>query len=274
MTTYHLKVLGVGMGRTGTTSFANAIEVLGIGKLYKHFDAQDRGDFAVLYDCLMKKDLDTIHNVILKDFAGFVEWPLLPLWKEILAANPDSKVILTVRDDAEGWYKSCHETIFSIGKMFAIGMLGYTPLLFSPQAKYSRITFAMAFGGLLGFTDKENCIKKYLEHIEEVKRIVPEHQLLVFNVKEGWEPLCKFLNVPIPEVPFPNVNDKLQMQKRQIQPLRVIGYVAGASYLLIASVIAFFGGLWVSLGVGVGLVALNVYRISRIEAELAFFEGC
>ena len=56
--------------------------------------------------------------------------------------------------------------------------------------------------------DKEECKKGYEEWIQEAKRLVPETQLLIFNVKQGWEPLCRFLGKPVPETPFPRVNTR------------------------------------------------------------------
>ena len=54
----------------------------------------------------------------------------------------------------------------------------------------------------------------YLDWIEYVKSSVPPEKLLIFNVKQGWEPLCKFLNVKVPETPMPRVNDTAEFHKR------------------------------------------------------------
>jgi len=63
------------------------------------------------------------------------------------------------------------------------------------------------------FEDKEATMKIFNDHIEEVKRHVPEDRLLVFSVKDAWEPLCKFLEGPVPDTEFPHINDRESMQK-------------------------------------------------------------
>jgi len=61
--------------------------------------------------------------------------------------------------------------------------------------------------------DKKHTIAVFQAHIEEVKRTVPPERLLVYEVKQGWEPLCRFLGVPVPETPFPHVNDSETFQE-------------------------------------------------------------
>ena len=76
------------------------------------------------------------------------------------------------------------------------------------------------------------------EHNEEVKRHVPADKLLVFTSKDGWEPLCAFLGVPVPDKPFPHVNDSDEF-KRRLRSLTLggnliigagIGVLAAAAY--------------------------------------------
>lgn len=108
---------------------------------------------------------------------------------------PDAKVVLTVRDP-EKWYTSVLNTIYTIR----------VPDSNDPVLKLADdLIWNGVFKGK--FEDKEAAIKIFNEHIEQVKQHVPEDRLLVFSVKDGWEPLCKFLDVPIPETPFPRIND-------------------------------------------------------------------
>jgi hypothetical protein len=58
------------------------------------------------------------------------------------------------------------------------------------------------------FEDKEYALDIFNRHNEAVQRTIPQERLLVYNVKEGWEPLCRFLGVPVPETPFPRLNDR------------------------------------------------------------------
>ena len=80
--------------------------------------------------------------------------------------------------------------------------------------------------------DKAKVINAFNEHNEDVKKRCPKDKLLVFEAKDGWEPLCKFLNVPIPDVPYPNVNDTAAM-RRSIQMVNILGWVILIAVLLL-----------------------------------------
>lgn len=71
------------------------------------------------------------------------------------------------------------------------------------------------------FEDRQRAIETFQQRTKEVKQVVPADRLLIFNVKEGWEPLCRFLEVPVPNTPFPHVNDRVAMLKR-FQTMRVV----------------------------------------------------
>ena len=63
------------------------------------------------------------------------------------------------------------------------------------------------------FEDQQYAIEVYNKHVEEVKRVIPREQLLLFDVASGWEPLCQFLGDPVPEVPFPRLNDTASFRR-------------------------------------------------------------
>ena len=135
--------------------------------------------------------------------------------------HPEAKVLLSVRDP-EPWYESTRSTIYELSML----------LESSPIA---RLIFGLisllVFGGFAGgrsnmvndmiwegtfdgrFEDKAYAIEVFERHNEEVKRRVPPERLLVYDVREGWEPLCEFLGVPEPEEPFPHLNDAAQMRR-------------------------------------------------------------
>ena len=137
------------------------------------------------------------------------------------------QVILTTRDE-ETWYSSVTETIWHPWSfMFSPLMLG-SPVIRDLQ-KLGRVYLGRVFqkqqGGLDDVRNKELTIQRFQEHIEEVKATIPPERLLVFQVKDGWEPLCRFLNKPIPDCPFPKVNEKKEMQR-----MIVISNVVGALF--------------------------------------------
>ena len=80
------------------------------------------------------------------------------------------------------------------------------------NAEYWIMSAGLSLFGAVS-AGKETAVQFYQEHVAEVKRIVPEDKLLVFEVKQGWQPLCDFLNVPIPENPFPRINDTEAMNE-------------------------------------------------------------
>ncbi|MEK6222919.1 MAG: hypothetical protein N2D54_11795, partial [Chloroflexota bacterium] len=84
------------------------------------------------------------------------------------------------------------------------------------------------------FEEREYAIGIFEAHIDEVKRVVPSEKLLIFQVKDGWEPLCKFLGVTIPARPFPHVNDR-KMTKRMYLGARIFSaaLIAGVIWVTI-----------------------------------------
>jgi hypothetical protein len=122
---------------------------------------------------------------------------------------PDAKVILTVRDP-DKWYESTYNTIYGMRRMISSPIFRLAaplrPGLRRAAKMNDRLIWEDTFGGSL--EDRERAIKVFERHNEEVKERVPPDKLLVYAVKEGWEPLCKFLEVGVPKnKPFPHLND-------------------------------------------------------------------
>ena len=144
-------------------------------------------------------------------FRGYVattDYPGCLFYKEFLEWNPDAKVILTVRDNPEKWVESVRATIFHVKSTK------------ESDSNSARQEFNDSFDACVTTVHgadprkPETDLRKfYLDWNEEVKRNVKEENLLVFNVKEGWDPLCKFLGVTQPKQPLPNVNSSEVFQK-------------------------------------------------------------
>jgi len=140
-----------------------------------------------------------------------VDWPAVFIWKELIAANPDAKVVLTIRDP-ESWYESASKTIFP--RMLAYeagGPPDADPARRDHMRMVNAIVLRKAFGGDLG---RDHAIRVFNAYNEEVRRTVPPERLLVYEVGQGWEPLCAFLGVPIPESPYPKVNSSMDFAAR------------------------------------------------------------
>jgi hypothetical protein len=190
-----IEVIGAGFGRTGTTSMRQALTRLGFGPcdhMDENFEHQER--FALWDEAARRKHAGEPINwrPLLTGFRAIVDWPGAYFWRELTAAHPDAKVILTVRDP-ERWYDSIRATIFTLRD---------DELPAGPR----DMIFNRTFGGRL--TDREHCQAVFAEHHRAVRAAIAPDRLLIFDVKEEWGPLCAFLGVPVPaREPFPHVND-------------------------------------------------------------------
>jgi hypothetical protein len=135
-------------------------------------------------------------------YQSIVDWPAAHYWRELVQHYPSAKVILSIRDP-ESWYKSVAETIY--GRITAPLPDDAPEERRRHRATTTRIIVQDTFGGR--FEDKHHAIDVFERHNEAVRANVDPWRLLVFNVKEGWDPLCRFLDVPVPDEPFPRLND-------------------------------------------------------------------
>ncbi len=157
-----------------------------------------------------RKEFDNL----LGQYEGLSDWPCIAFSEELIAAYPEAKVIIVERE-VESWYKSFKTTVTSNvfwPVFYYIAMLDYHHL------GQFQIMTRMLVKGWFKATNQEqferNSKQVYKEHYENIKRWTPKERLLVFNLQDGWEPLCKLLNVPIPDVPFPRINDSDELQRR------------------------------------------------------------
>jgi hypothetical protein len=145
---------------------------------------------------------------VLGGFDATLDWPASAYWRELAAHYPGAKVVLTVRDPEE-WYESMHATIFRKGG--ERGPWGRLVAKVSPGlSAFGRMVDAIVLRRVLAgeTTDKERLIRRFEDHVREVREAIPAERLLVYDVRQGWEPLCAFLGVPVPREPFPRLNDR------------------------------------------------------------------
>ena len=232
-----MKVIGAGLGRTGTLSTQAALEELGFGPCYhmqellmKHPEHID-----TWVDALHGRPVDW--KTFFKNYQATVDYPGCNYYKELMAVYPDAKVILNVRDP-EKWYESAYNTIYAISKV----MPRWSGLINPQRAKFRKIIGDQIWKRQFGdFEDRQQSIATFAQHNEEVKQSVPLERLLVFDVKQGWAPLCQFLGVPIPQgKPFPHLNDTAEFRKR-IRVLRLISWLVPLlAFAVPASIVALF----------------------------------
>ncbi|MBK9925894.1 MAG: sulfotransferase family protein [Anaerolineales bacterium] len=234
-----MKLIGAGFGRTGTLSLKKALELIGFGPCY-HMDEMIRYPQHMDVWKAVAQGKPVNWDDIFENYQSSLDFPASLYYRELLAAYPDAKVVLTVREP-ERWYQSMYETAYTMMEL-------YTPAWvkkYVPQYKrFADLIDVMIWNGLFNgkFADKEHAIQIFNAHIEEVKKNIPAEKLLIFNVKEGWKPLCDFLGIPVPEdIPFPHINDH-ETVKKQIERARtmyqVIPYVGIGIILLIVWLMA------------------------------------
>jgi Sulfotransferase domain len=201
-----LKVVGAGFGRTGTLSLKNALEKLGFGPCYHMMEVFARPDHVAMWHRLaFEQSIDW--DEIFRSFHATVDWPAARWWREIAAHYPDAKVLLSVRDP-EAWYKSMRDTIYQ--PMTSPAPAG-VPEIVRLQTEMSRKAILdETFDNR--FEDKAHAIEVFKRHNQEVLETIDPARLLVFDVREGWAPLCRFLEVAIPDEPFPRLNDTATTQ--------------------------------------------------------------
>jgi len=194
-----LTLIGVGLGRTGTLSLKQAFEQLGLGRCYHMIEVLRRPDHAPLWSALAQGE-DVSFDQLFEGYQGTVDWPGAYFWRELVDCYPKAKVVLTIRP-AESWYQSISQTILpALQQPLPAG----DPARIAQLRMTQGIVGKRTFQGRLG--DKQHVLTTYEQHNAEVQRVVPKERLLVYDVAEGWTPLCEFLGVPVPKPAFPHVN--------------------------------------------------------------------
>ncbi len=206
-----IEVIGAGLPRTGTLTQKLALEQLGFAPCYHWVNVlADLNQVDVWNRAL---DGEAVWDEVFAGQAATVDWPGGYFWRELMEAYPDAKVLLSVRD-GEKWERSFRETIVGLSHGEELmRLLASARGKVDPQwARYLELVDRMFWGpqGSFseGWAEPAQLIEQMERHNENVKRGVPAERLLVWEVGEGWEPLCEFLSVPVPDGPLPHENDR------------------------------------------------------------------
>jgi hypothetical protein len=200
-----LKVFCIGLSRCGTFSLKTALESLGFSKCYH---AKELFENYQKYDPLWIKAFNgeqVDYDELFEGFQSCADFPACYFYEEIANFFPNAKLILNTRS-AESWYDSMSETILKI-----LYGSGEVPECQKVSVELEKKLFQKLFGDKL--TDKEFMVNWYNSRVEKIKSQYPSERLLVYEVSQGWEPLCKFLDLPVPEEPFPNMNNRQEFVK-------------------------------------------------------------
>ncbi|WP_187430944.1 hypothetical protein ROLI_033330 [Roseobacter fucihabitans] len=190
-----LEIIGSGFGRTGTMSTKLALEQLGFGPCHHMTEVMGNPSQPSYWKAYAEGDEVDWADV----FGGYgaqVDFPGATVWHELSIAFPDAKVVHTERSE-DAWWASYSGTInkFWIHRT----QLDLPPPIAAVFETMDRIVVQDLIGG----TDQDSAIKAYRHNNEKVRDIIPADRLLVFTPTDGWEPLCRFLEVDVPEGDFP-----------------------------------------------------------------------
>jgi hypothetical protein len=189
-----LKVVGAGVGRTGTHSLKEALETVLGGPCHHMIEVFAHPEQIPIWtDAIEGRPVDW--SGLMNGYVAQVDWPGASFWPELLDANPDALVILSVRDP-EAWYTSATNTIFLGLDHMEEEMGGW----FASMGRLLDDRFCRQLA------NRDAMIAAFDRHNEEVRRRVPPAQLLEWAPEDGWEPICARLGVPVPDQPFPLTN--------------------------------------------------------------------
>jgi hypothetical protein len=196
-----LSVIGAGFGRTGTLSLKLALEQLGVGRCY-HMVEVFKIPQATQQWLDAAEGRGAPWDQVFEGFSATVDWPSATFYRQLADHYPQAKVILTERD-ADAWFDSTQATIFA-----------------NDFDKVPDPTFRGMITRVVGdlfdgrIHDRDHAISVYRRHNEEVRRVIPADRLLVYEVSQGWGPLCDFLGYPVPDTPLPKVNSREEFAGR------------------------------------------------------------
>lgn len=193
-----LKVIGAGVGRTGTKSLKKALEVLFEQPCYHMVEIFDKPAH-IDYWAEMSSGGEPKWDWVFDGYDATVDWPAASFWHEIADAYPEALVLLSIRD-AEAWYDSARATIFEPDRP-------------SPEAIKTMMKVLKEERFASDVLDKDIAIAAYNAHNDSVRSAVSADRLLVWEPGDGWDSICAALDLPVPDVPFPRMNTRADFER-------------------------------------------------------------
>lgn len=222
-----LGVIGIGLGRTGTHSLQAALEKLGFAPCYHVFSAIFEQPWALRHWLRVARGHEVDYAKIFRKYRSAAQIPVVEAWRNIVERYPEAKIILTDRDP-DSWYESSMALVANVHDWSLRFLAWINPLIAKQrwlmvehEIPYMKLTPAGA--------------KRYLvERKAQITRDIPPERLLVFRSDQGWEPLCKFLGLEVPDEPYPHLNDegairRITIRFRVLATLLIVGMVTAAS---------------------------------------------
>jgi hypothetical protein len=207
-----LKVVGAGLGRTGTTSLKLALERLTGGRCCHMFEVFERPESVPLWHAAARGE-SVDWAMLMNGYEASVDWPAAAFWPELSAVNPDAVVLLSTRATPQQWWASMERTIVGV---LSAEVPPEDERLTAHRAMVREV-FARRFTP--DWRDPEAAIAAYTRHNERVRSEVPAQRLLEWQPGDGWEPICAALGVAVPSDPFPHENSTAEFRARMADSL-------------------------------------------------------
>jgi hypothetical protein len=209
-----LSVIGSGFGRTGTKSLKLALETLGFTPCHHMLEVRPTPGQLDFWLAIARRETVDWHEVF-ANFRAAVDWPSCNYWRELAAAFPDAKVIHTTRPEDE-WWRSFSRTI-------AESLRDQPPTDDPARLKMREMTTTIidrdVFAGRMD--DKAAALAAFRRREAEVRAAIPASRLLILQATDGWDRLCPFLGVPVPDCPYPLTNTTEDFQANMANMRRV-----------------------------------------------------
>jgi hypothetical protein len=191
-----LRVVGAGYPRTGTSSLHHALVKLLGGRCYQMDEVFSNLDHVPLWRAGLEGRAPN-WNDLLDGYRAALDWPASAFWRELAHENPDAVVVLSIRRDAQTWWRSADRTILQVARRDAYPEYGdwlslFHELLRSEIGKH--------------WDDPNRAMRAYERHNDEVRSAIPPQRLVVWKPEDGWAPICEALDTEVPDEPFPHVN--------------------------------------------------------------------
>jgi hypothetical protein len=203
-----MKLIGAGLPRTATSSQKAAMDILGLSPCYHMQNVFADLDEAVKWNAALDST-EALEDVVAGS-VSVIDWPGTYHWRTLMDIHPDAKVMLSVRS-GESWAKSMEQTIW--GMLWGDTLLGHITKVHTDDAPkydfYIKMMKSMWIRAKLA--DENSTLESMATAMEayntEVIASVPAERLLVWQIGDGWDPICEFMDLPVPNEPFPHVNE-------------------------------------------------------------------
>ena len=193
-----LRVVGAGVGRTGTLSLKTGLEKLLGQPCYHMLEIFGRPDHVPLWrEAAENGNVDWA--LLLDGYGATSDFPACLFWREILETNPDAVVVLSTRKDSKTWWDSASQTIFALDE-------ANVPPEMADWFEMWRAVASARFTA--NWTNEEASRAAYERHNAEVRAQVPPERLVDWKPGDGWGPLCDATGMDIPNEAFPHLNTR------------------------------------------------------------------